>query len=231
MQGKASYALILLLCCVSTSFGMQTVEFQNYSGPHGLGGGEFTLKNTSSSAIGTVQAGQTWQTFCLEYPEHIQFGVTYYGAINTGAVRGGNSGQTTPNYDPLDARTAYLYSRFRQNTLSNYNHDDYSAKNLQVAIWKLENELDDGNGNTFTDINYDDYQQAKEWVNEATSAVDSGQWSGLGNVRVINLYSSTGGNRQDQLIIVPAPTSFVLATLGLGLVGYLRRRQPRLAKA
>ena len=220
-------SLLAVMVWSSASFALPsgTIKFMNYTSPHGLGGGEFTLKNVGSSALGAVGVGETWRTFCIEYPEHVSIGATYNAYVNTGAVRGGNAGQTAPAYDPLDARTAYLYTKFWHGTLSNYNHDTYSATNLQVAIWKLENELDDGAGTTFTKINYNNYDQAKAWVAEATQAVNSGNWSGLGNVRAVNLFDRYGRHKQDQLILVPAPGSFLLATLGISAVGYLRRRR------
>ena len=114
---KLIVGLFALLIGVHASSAIQTVSVMDYKGPHGLGGGEFTLKNTGTEAIGIVQVGQTWQTFCLEYVEHIGMGFTYDVKINSGAISGGFSGQAQPNYDPLDSRTAYLYSLFTHNAL------------------------------------------------------------------------------------------------------------------
>jgi hypothetical protein len=61
---------------------------------------------------------------------------------------------------------------------------------------------------------------------EANTAVTTGLWTGLGDVRVLNLYTLDGNvrtNYQDVLVMVPAPSA--LALMGVGVLVAGRRRR------
>lgn len=183
-------------------------------------GGEFTA---------TVLNGGsgTFQTFCLERNEYFSYGQTLQVRSITSNAMAGGVGGAVGGSDPLDSRTAYLYTQFRAGTLSNYDYFDAAlrpgdADALQNAIWFLENEIDSVSG------------QAATWVTQANNAVTDGIWSGLGNVQVLNLYRGTNFNThaQDQLYItpVPEPETYMMLLAGLGLMGFVaRRRQKALA--
>lgn len=241
-------------------------------GEFGVNPANFTGLNPPLQAFRPVVSGYTtplFTTFCLEKSEgvniHHQRSVAFTGgtalpdvstgmgdqtvyqwALNTAAV-GGGAGGAVNGQDPLDARTAYLYTQFYNGLLSNYDytlgsgtlngagngfipdHRLLSSASLSNAIYFIEDEL----GASFTLANLDTMDhQAWLWVTEANSKVASGAWTGLGNVRVLNLFTigANGSidNAQDVLVMVPLPPA---AWLGLGLmsamgaVGIIRRRR------
>lgn len=200
----------------------------------GFNGGEFHIWNTTglptgliSDAAWTDEDGDgiknDFQTFCLERNEPTASPA--YFEISTGAILGGIDNDAygswdvsgSPGFDPISAATAYLYNEFWEGTLSNFDYADtgvgrdVSGRSLQRAIWELEDEGAAATNNSDT--------QALAWITEAVNAVTSGSWTGIGNVRVLNLYVfDAQGNRvekQSQLVVIPLPAS---ALMGLGLL-------------
>ncbi len=207
-----------------------TVTVTQMPGHYYGNGGEFTLVPNADFQALTGQPGP-FESFCLERPEYVTPGATYEVQFNTEAMLGGrNDGDPGPGGgDPLDARTAYLYAQFLAGTLTGYDYTpgagrSSSAQALQDVIWFLENEA----ANTWTGS-----ALQNTFYTAAQDAVTSGDWTGLGNVRVLNLYpvghaGDLQYRAQDMLATVaaiPAPGAFVLAGLGAALVGWLRGRQ------
>ncbi len=197
-----------------------------YDGIGSMPGGEF---NADLNADGSID----FLTFCVQHDEYFYLGQTMYiGGIGNTIQAGGQ---------PLASQTAYLYSGFRDLSLSytyaasgtsvvdgaSYTRTQ-TATALQQAIWFLQGQISSVSN-----------QLALYYVGLADQAVSSGAWVGLGDVRVLNLYAaydpSTGlfsGNRQDQLALVdkvPEPGTLVLLLVGCGLATVItRRRQARL---
>jgi len=202
---------------------------------------------TQIRGLNTLGAGANqWLTFCLEHNENISGGTTYDATIDTVAWAGGLGNQTPGAYipgtppstpvlnsptgvgDALDARTAYLYTQFMNGTLGTLTGGAFvyapgggaDGAALQSAIWYLENEISDPAAGLATTL-----------VNLAQSSVNSGAWTGLGNVRVLNLTKMVAGQRelfQSQLVIIPLPGAASMATAGLATMigfGVLRRRR------
>jgi hypothetical protein len=208
------------------------------------GGGEFNAK------IGPGYSQIDFVTFCIEYNEHFYPGQEMLvQAVTTQAVMGGNGNGTPSNAplvygtpagsiaagtpDVLDPRTAYLFTKFTAQTLSGYDFGNtgsarvMDANSLQRAIWYIENEAT--YGSSIFPLN--DYQ-AVLWFNEANDAVNSGEWTGVGNVRVLNLLRpDTSGNftiqAQDQLYMVPVPEPGTLGCVAAGLLALARRAGSR----
>jgi len=200
----------LLVALVSTSALADTLRLDQDSFSVG-NGGSFQVTPVTGNAGRVGLPGDlsptTFETFCVEHNEQFRPGAIYNFAISLGATNGGESGQTSPNFDPVDPTTAYLYTNFRMGTLTGFDYGAgraASTGDLQQAIWFLEGE--GGTNNAFVAL--------------AQGAVTSGAWAGIGNVRVLNLSNQEFSFAQDQLTLVqeiPAPMSgAALALLAFG---------------
>jgi hypothetical protein len=175
--------------------------------------------------FGGYAAETILSTFCLEVSETFTTGTSYSAVIGTAAVTGGKDwaggvyGQeplATVVSDPLDPRTAFLFTRFMEG--DSRLTDEIM---LQNAIHYIEAESTTSNS----------------YVTLADAAVaEGGEWYGmeLGNVRVMTLWTTMeapscySGYAQDQLILVnavPEPGTLALVGIGMALAGRLRRRR------
>lgn len=208
----------------------------------GVGEGSGGAFNGSvvSGASGTWN--NSFQSFCVEYNEPLSFGSSYRVAgvtdhtVNAAGAYGTYSGTEsghTSTQDPISASTAWLFTQFFTTNLSNtaiWGNGSQATKNtaVQQAIWSLEGEPS-GTVNSL----------AASYISLANAAVSSGAWSGIGNVRVLNLYGQDShGNytvsAQDQLYMVsavPEPETYALMLTGLVLVGGIARRRRNKAQA
>jgi len=228
----AKISVCTLLACLLTAgsaVASPAITVTKINGYYAGDGGEFTI-TPNLDLVEITGEMATFQTFCLEKSEFAFPGITYSVVVNDESIYGGNNDGPAGNDggDPLDPRTAYLYTQFRDGTLAGYNYTvgsprANSAKALQDAIWYLEDEME---------IAWAAGSLQDQFLLAAQAAVDSGEWTGLGNVRVLNSYQlghpgEEQYRNQDMLVTVtvPAPGAVALGVLGSCVVGFLRRRQ------
>ncbi|MFC1781922.1 hypothetical protein ACFLZ8_06650 [Planctomycetota bacterium] len=201
-----------------------TVTVTQFTGYFSPGGGEITA--TPSAELSWVLAyydskakiGDRFQTFCMEVGESFSDGTTYAAQLTNKAIAGG----VGPTGDPLSQGTAWLYHEFQNGTLANYNYTVgaprvASADALQDTIWWLEGEIGDpGAGNVFRN------DVITKFGTAVTAMADN---NGLYQVAVLHLKTLAGGPAQDMLVCIPAPGALLLVSMGVGLIGVLKRRK------
>lgn len=237
---------VLTALSLSSALAVLTVTlydtpYNDYSG----GGGEFSAVATGGpnfinnySPLATYNSWTTakprigFETFCIEYSEHISFGVTYTATVSDGAKSGGSTGggisPIVGGKDKISKGTAWLYSQFAAGTLTGYYYNttlaarQTSSRLLQEAIWGLEGERTWNASNPFLVL----VTSLSLFGSQAGAAADA---NGAYGVAALNLYTASGG-AQDQLVIVPEPTTVIAGALlllpfGASTLRILRRNR------
>lgn len=168
----------------------------------------------TANGIAGVADGQ-FISFCVEGNEHVYQNVTYDAVLNNKAIAGGFNGG---NPDPLSNSTAWLYNEYLDNVAGSSN--DTLAKDYQMAIWYLEQEI----------LTLDTLSANAQ--NLVVNAQAHSTWDNT-TIKVLNLYAlGTYGTSnpvymQDCLVrvTVPVPGAMILGGIGLSLVGWMRRKK------
>ncbi|HOW70028.1 MAG TPA: hypothetical protein PKY77_05445 [Phycisphaerae bacterium] len=157
-------------------------------------------------------AGGPLVTFCLEYDEPLYGENNFNAAISSAAVKGGLSGQTLPDYDPLSEESAWIYDQYAAGNTFGISDANQRAAAAQEAIWSFEGEL----------VNPFQYA-GTSGIKAAAGTAVLGGWKNT-TISVLNLtWASTGQDGQDVLIQIPEPMSLTLLALG-AIVAHRRRR-------
>ncbi len=221
-----------------------TAQEIRISGYYSGNGGEFTvydsantnllLSNSAYSSLASDRGGYSgsFQTFCMETDENASNPMKIW--VSTSNVDGSSGshayggGSNTNSGDNLDSKTAWLYTQFATGNLDGYAYSgtvngltrSQTAAALQWLIWTTEEES--GSNVTGLSLNTNQSELVKYW----DGLYSNSNWTGIGNVRVLQNSTLNGGAAQDFLYLspVPVPGAALLGFIGIFIAGKKLRK-------
>ena len=167
-----------------------------------------------------------FKTFCIEENVHMGYNTPYYVSLDAFAVRG-TYAHGVGDRHAINQKSTWIYSEWLNGTLPLYKEAgkkprQYSYTDVSNALWLLQDQYTSANpshpttaATTLASI------AEKAW---GGMALNLWYWDKL-TINNDGLATRTPTEAQSQIVqLVPAPAAAMLGMMGLGLVGWVKRR-------